>query len=56
MHRRRYEGLRANLLDDLQAAGWPAIARRLVESWGGVITLESEPGKDTVTLTLQTAS
>ena len=34
-----------------------AIARRLVESWGGVITLESEPGKGTrVTLTLQTAS
>jgi signal transduction histidine kinase len=33
-----------------------AIARRLVESWGGVITLESEPGKGTrVTLTLQTA-
>jgi len=34
-----------------------AIARRLVESWGGVITLESEAGKGTrVTLTLQTAS
>ena len=34
-----------------------AIARRLVESWGGVITLESDPGKGTrVTLTLQTAS
>jgi len=34
-----------------------AIARRLVESWGGAITLESEPGKGTrVTLTLQTAS
>ena len=34
-----------------------AISRRLVESWGGVITLESEPGKGTrVTLTLQTAS
>ncbi|HWC75291.1 MAG TPA: ATP-binding protein, partial [Gemmatimonadales bacterium] len=34
-----------------------AIARRLVESWGGVITLESEPGKGTrVTLTLQTAA
>jgi signal transduction histidine kinase len=34
-----------------------AIARRLVESWGGVITLESAPGKGTrVTLTLQTAS
>jgi len=33
-----------------------AIARRLVESWGGVITLESVPGKGTrVTLTLQTA-
>ena len=33
-----------------------AIARRLVESWGGVITLESGPGKGTrVTLTLQTA-
>lgn len=33
-----------------------AIARRLVESWGGVITLDSEPGKGTrVTLTLQTA-
>jgi nitrogen fixation/metabolism regulation signal transduction histidine kinase len=33
-----------------------AIARRLVESWGGLITLESEPGKGTrVTLTLQTA-
>lgn len=33
-----------------------AIARRLVESWGGVITLESEPGKGTrVTLTLRTA-
>jgi len=34
-----------------------AIARRLVESWGGAITLESVPGKGTrVTLTLQTAS
>src|SRR2546427_208959 len=34
-----------------------AISRRLVESWGGVITLESGPGKGTrVTLTLQTAS
>src|SRR5205814_3734213 len=34
-----------------------AIARRLVESWGGAITLESEPGKGTrVTLTLRTAS
>jgi len=34
-----------------------AIARRLVESWGGVITLDSMPGKGTrVTLTLQTAS
>ena len=34
-----------------------AISRRLVESWGGVISLESEPGKGTrVTLTLQTAS
>src|SRR5207244_4389399 len=34
-----------------------AIARRLVESWGGAITLESPPGKGTrVTLTLQTAS
>ena len=34
-----------------------AISRRLVESWGGAITLESEPGKGTrVTLTLQTAS
>jgi signal transduction histidine kinase len=33
-----------------------AIARRLVESWGGAITLESHPGKGTrVTLTLQTA-
>ena len=33
-----------------------AIARRLVESWGGLITLDSEPGKGTrVTLTLQTA-
>jgi len=33
-----------------------AIARRLVESWGGAITLESDPGKGTrVTLTLQTA-
>ena len=33
-----------------------AISRRLVESWGGVITLESDPGKGTrVTLTLQTA-
>ncbi|HEY3219349.1 MAG TPA: ATP-binding protein [Gemmatimonadales bacterium] len=34
-----------------------AIARRLVESWGGMITLESDLGKGTrVTLTLQTAS
>jgi len=34
-----------------------AIARRLVESWGGVISLQSDPGKGTrVTLTLQTAS
>jgi len=34
-----------------------AISRRLVESWGGVITLESDPGKGTrVTLTLQTAA
>ena len=34
-----------------------AISRRLVESWGGVISLDSEPGKGTrVTLTLQTAS
>jgi signal transduction histidine kinase len=34
-----------------------AISRRLVESWGGVIVLDSEPGKGTrVTLTLQTAS
>ena len=34
-----------------------AISRRLVESWGGVITLESGPGKGTrVTLTLQTAA
>ena len=34
-----------------------AIARRLVESWGGGIGLESEPGKGTrVTLTLRTAS
>jgi len=34
-----------------------AIARRLVESWGGVITLDSVPGRGTrVTLTLQTAS
>ncbi len=34
-----------------------AIARRLVESWGGAITLESDPGKGTrVTLTLRTAS
>ena len=34
-----------------------AIARRLVESWGGAISLDSEPGKGTrVTLTLQTAS
>jgi two-component system, NtrC family, nitrogen regulation sensor histidine kinase NtrY len=34
-----------------------AIARRLVESWGGLITLESGPGKGTrVTLTLHTAS
>jgi signal transduction histidine kinase len=33
-----------------------AISRRLVESWGGVITLESGPGQGTrVTLTLQTA-
>jgi two-component system nitrogen regulation sensor histidine kinase NtrY len=33
-----------------------AIARRLVESWGGTITLESTPGKGTtVTLTLQPA-
>jgi nitrogen fixation/metabolism regulation signal transduction histidine kinase len=33
-----------------------AIARRLVESWGGTITLDSEPGKGTtVTLTLQPA-
>ena len=33
-----------------------AIARRLVESWGGAISLDSEPGKGTrVTLTLQTA-
>ncbi|MDP3909469.1 MAG: ATP-binding protein, partial [Gemmatimonadales bacterium] len=32
------------------------IARRLVESWGGTITLESAPGKGTtVTLTLQPA-
>ncbi|HET8712412.1 MAG TPA: ATP-binding protein [Gemmatimonadales bacterium] len=34
-----------------------AIARRLVESWGGVISLDSDPGKGTrVTLTLPTAS
>ncbi len=34
-----------------------AIARRLVESWGGAITLASDPGKGTrVTLTLQTAA
>jgi signal transduction histidine kinase len=34
-----------------------AISRRLVESWGGAITLESGPGEGTrVTLTLQTAS
>jgi signal transduction histidine kinase len=34
-----------------------AIARRLVESWGGAITLASEPGRGTtVTLTLQGAS
>ncbi len=34
-----------------------AISRRLVESWGGVITLESDPGKGTrVTLTLQSAA
>ena len=34
-----------------------AISRRLVESWGGVITLESDPGKGTrVTVTLQTAT
>jgi signal transduction histidine kinase len=34
-----------------------AIARRLVESWGAGITLESEPGRGTtVTLTLQGAS
>jgi signal transduction histidine kinase len=34
-----------------------AIARRLVESWGGVITLESASGQGTtVTLTLQAAS
>ncbi len=34
-----------------------AIARRLVESWGGAITLDSEAGKGTrVTLTLQTAT
>ena len=34
-----------------------AIARRLVESWDGAITLESGPGRGTrVTLTLQTAS
>jgi signal transduction histidine kinase len=33
-----------------------AIARRLVESWGGAISLDSEPGKGTrVTLTLRTA-
>jgi nitrogen fixation/metabolism regulation signal transduction histidine kinase len=33
-----------------------AIARRLVESWGGTITLESEPGEGTtVTLVLRTA-
>jgi signal transduction histidine kinase len=33
-----------------------AIARRLVESWGGAIALDSEPGKGTrVTLTLRTA-
>jgi nitrogen fixation/metabolism regulation signal transduction histidine kinase len=34
-----------------------AIARRLVESWGGLITLHSTPGKGTrVTLTLQPAT
>ena len=34
-----------------------AIARRLVESWGGTITLESEPGQGTtVTLSLQAAA
>jgi len=34
-----------------------AIARRLVESWGGMISLDSEPGKGTrVTLTLQIAA
>ena len=34
-----------------------AIARRLVESWGGTITLESGPGQGTtVTLTLQAAA